>query len=263
MSYWLLVLLGLLCIPLAHKMYTHSAVQSSHTPANHSIQHLGVIMDGNRRWASQKNLARSWGYRHGTNTLRTLVRYCLEHSIKIVSVYAFSMENFKRDPSEIEDVFKLFVEEANKSLPELIEQKVTVRFLGDKNIFPQSILPTLKKVEERTADGSHLQLNVLFCYSGRQEIISAIKTIVQDIQEKKITEVPDEEGFKKYLWTKNIPDPDLIIRTGGCKRLSNFMPYQATYSELYFVDNLWPDLTTHDLDAALNEYTKRTRTFGI
>ncbi|MBA2307172.1 di-trans,poly-cis-decaprenylcistransferase [Candidatus Dependentiae bacterium] len=263
MRYWLIVILGFFSIVALHQFITYEPVQAPKTVQHTSVRHLGVIMDGNRRWAEKNNLTHAIAYGRGIEVLQTTIDYCLTNGITMLSAYAFSLENFKRSPHEIQAVFQQFAQEAHTAFPSLAQRKISVHFIGDRELFPPELSTTIKTLEEQTAQGSALRLNILFCYGGRQEIVNAVKTIVKEIRDKKTTEIPTEETFKNYLWTKNIPDPDLVIRTGGIKRLSNFMPYQTTYSELYFTDHLWPDLTTQDLDAALADYEHRKRTtFG-
>lgn len=252
--------IALLCLPILHKVYTTWSaarmIQSCH------IKHLAVIMDGNRRWAKKQHLESMMGHKEGAQTVKTLIKFCLTRGIKIVSVYAFSLENFKRDPEEVHGTFSIIVDQAEKALPELIKQGVQVRFIGDTQIAPENVRKTIVLLETETAQCDKLLLNVLLCYGGRQEILNAIGKIVDDVKQGKLIKTPTEEIFKSYLWTSNLPDPDLIIRTGGVKRLSNFLTYQTSYSELYFTDRLWPDLTMQDLDQALDEYCLRTRNFG-
>ncbi len=256
----LIILLALIGIPAVYHVYAllQTEPDIEHVP----VKHLAIIMDGNRRWAKERNLQTREGHQKGAEVLRWLVQYCLEHKIEMVSVYAFSLENFQRSPEELQALFTIMIEESEKALPNLIKHGIKVRFIGDRNLFPVRTHSMVEKVEKETASGAKLALNILFCYGGRQEILAAVKQIVNDVKAGKLTDAPDEETFKKYLWTSTIPDPDLIIRTGGFKRLSNFITYQSTYSELYFIDRFWPDLTEKDLDEALREYGQRKRNFG-
>lgn len=262
MSKPIIIFIVLLLIPASHRFYSLLSVAPIMSTA--PINHLAIIMDGNRRWAKKHNLITRKGHQEGTETVRRLIQYCLERKIKMVSVYAFSLENFQRDPEEVRNIFKIFGKAAEKALPHLLKAGIKVLFIGDKRAFPSDVRATIERVETSTKDGSHLQLNILFCYGGRQEILSAVKHIIEDVKIGKLTqkEIVNDALFRDYLWTHEIPDPDLIIRTGGIKRLSNFLTYQTTYSELYFTDRLWPDLTAKDLDAALEDYTKRKRNFG-
>lgn len=256
----LFLFIVLLTAPILHKLYT---VFVHHPKTEYiSVKHLAIIMDGNRRWAKLRNKSSEYGHKRGLDTLKMLIEYCIRRKIEMVSVYTWSLENFKRSPEEADALFTLIVEESKKALPELIKQGVKVRFIGDQKCFPQKVRSTIEEIEAATKDGKILQLNLLFCYGGKQEILSAVNTIIKDVKAGKIKEVGSEELFKKYLWTDNIPDPDLIIRTGGVKRLSNFLTYQTAYSELYFTDRYWPDITVKDLDAALREYAQSERRFG-
>ncbi len=261
----LLLFMALLLIPLIAKV-TSPLFIARHPETGDAVsaplKHLGIIMDGNRRWAKKQHRATKEGHQKGAETVRRLIAYCLEHHIEMVSIYAFSLENFKRDPEEVQNILKIMIDEAEKTLPDLIKNGVKVRFLGDEKAFPETIRATIARVEKATQDCSRLQLNVLFCYGGRQEILSAVQHIIQDVKAGKIDDIKDEEAFKKYLWTSNLPDPDLVIRTGRFKRLSNFLGYQTSYSELYFTDRLWPDLTANDLDQAIQDYKNRKRNFG-
>jgi undecaprenyl diphosphate synthase len=269
----LLLFIALLCIPTAYQLYV-----SFHFPSHMEaapIKHLGIIMDGNRRWAKKQQLLTEEGHKKGTETVKRLIQFCLERKIAMVSIYAFSLENFQRNPEEIRNIFKIMIEGAEKALPDLLKYGVRVRFIGDKNAFPENVRSTIEHVEKKTESGSKLQLNVLFCYGGRQEILCAVKDIIKDVKAGKLDDICEDAGvseaehtsstvspFRAYLWTAHLPDPDLIIRTGGFKRLSNFLVYQSTYSELYFTDRLWPDLTAKDLDEAVQDFVRRKRNFG-
>ena len=255
----LIILLTLIGIPAVYHVYAFLQPEALNLP---TVKHLAIIMDGNRRWAKERNLQTREGHQKGAEVLSWLIQYCLEHKIEMVSVYAFSLENFQRSPEELQALFTIMIEESEKALPDLIKHGVKVRFIGDRNLFPARIHPTVERVEAGTAPGNKLALNILFCYGGRQEILAAVKQIVHDVKTGKLKDAPNEEQFKEYLWTSTIPDPDLIIRTGGFKRLSNFVTYQSTYSELYFIDRFWPDLTAKDLDEALRDYGHRKRNFG-
>lgn len=253
-------LLALLCIPVIHKLY--ATMSMVHHIRRCPIKHLAIIMDGNRRWARQREMMATMGHKQGAETVKTLVKFCLNQKIEIVSVYAFSLENYKRSPEEVRGIFNIIIDQAETTLPDFLEHGIKVRFIGDIKTAPQHVQQAIHRIESETAQGTNLQLNVLFCYGGRQEILSAIEHIIDDVKSGKLTEAPTEEIFKKYLWTNNVPDPDLIIRTGGVKRLSNFLTYQTSYSELYFTDRLWPDLTMDDLHQAVEEYCIRTKNFG-
>lgn len=256
----ILILLLLTSIPIVHKLYT--TIRSTPYTEYVSVKHLAIIMDGNRRWAKERKQLAEYGHRKGTEKFELLIEYCLRRGIEMVSVYAWSLENFNRSPEEIQHILKILTEWSKTALPDLIKHGVKIRFVGDQKCFPETVRSTINHIEQSTAQGTKLHLNILFCYGGKQEIISAVNNIIKDVKAGKLQDVPSEEVFKKYLWTEDIPDPDLIIRTGGVKRLSNFLTYQTAYSELYFTDRFWPDITMNDLDAALREYAQRKRTFG-
>jgi undecaprenyl diphosphate synthase len=178
-------------------------------------------------------------------------------------LYTFSLENFKRSPIEQQFLFKLLVEEAEKGINEFIENEIRIQFIGDRSLFPQEVIPACQMIEEKTAHLSKLTLNFLFCYGARQEIVNSIKTVIADVQTGKLQiQELTEESFQHYLWTGTMPEPDLIIRTGGFKRLSNFLLYQAAYSEFYFLDCLWPELTIEHLQTAVTEFVACRRNFG-
>ncbi len=252
--------LALLCLPVIHKIY--AAISSTHLLTHGAVKHLAIIMDGNRRWAKRRKELSSIGHQQGADTVKTLIKFCLSRNIEIVSIYAFSLENFNRAPEEVEGIFNIIVDQAENTLPKLVKQGIRVRFLGKTEKAPERVQQAIKRIELETNNGKNLLLNVLICYGGRQEILSAIKHIIKDVKEGKLDEAPSEETFKQYLWTSDLPDPDLIIRTGGARRLSNFLTYQTTYSELYFTDRLWPELTYQDFDQALTDYCLRNRNFG-
>jgi len=252
-----LLFLVLLILPLFYRLYRMHRITTD-TP----LTHLGIIMDGNRRWAKKNKLEPSKGHKQGAKTVERLISYCLKQGIKTVSVYALSLENLKRPPHEVEELCTLIVEETTKITPQLVDQGVQVRFIGDKKMFPACAQKSIEQLERATASGNNLLLNILFCYGGKQEILAAVNALVADVRKGILTEPINENIFKSYLWTTQLSDPDLIIRTGGTWRLSNFLTYQTTYSELYFTDKLWPDITASDLDRALQDYYKRKRNFG-
>lgn len=226
------------------------------------IQHLACIMDGNRRWAKQQGLKPWIGHKQGIESIRTVVQFALEQHIPYLSLYAFSLENTKRAPEELSFLFNLFNHIPEKQIQELIEQGVQVRFVGDAGAWSKTVHST-QEIEERTKEGKKLHLSVLLYYGGRQEILHAVKKCLAQVQQGLLrVEEVTQELFASYLWTGNLPDPELIIRTGGLQRLSNFLLYKAAYSELYFLNCLWPDLTKADLTTALQYYVTSKRNFG-
>lgn len=227
------------------------------------IQHLAFIMDGNRRWAKKQGLKPFLGHNQGAQAIQNVVEFSIAKNIKYVSLYAFSTENFKRSAEEVSYLFNLLVKEAYNRLPLFLEHSVRIRFVGDRTLFPALIVDSVIMLEEKTAHCAALNLNILFCYGARQEILNGIKQFMNNIKKGLVAlEDLSEDLFKKYLWTGDIPDPELIIRTSGRMRLSNFLLYQAAYSEFYFLDCLWPEITQQHMQTALDSYLDTKRNFG-
>ncbi len=229
------------------------------------IKHLALIMDGNRRWAKKNALSYSIGYREGgSKSIKTSLDFALKHKIEFLSLYTFSLENFKRPEEEKDFIFQCIIIEGEKNLPYLQKNNIKVRFIGERSLFPENVLPIINTLEEATKNNTALQMNVLFCYGGQQEIVSAVKKIVHDVNNGSLKESAiTESTISEYLWTNGIPNPELIIRTSGVQRLSNFLLYQAAYSEIFFIKSLWPELTENDLQAGLDSYTGTKRNFGV
>lgn len=227
------------------------------------LQHLACIMDGNRRYARRHGWKIWRGHKQGVESVKLIVDFCIQQKIKHLSLYTFSLENFKRSPEEQKYLFSLLVEQTRDALPELQKKGISIRFIGDKSYFPRKVLPSCDEVEEQTKDLNVLQLYFLFCYGARQEIISATQKLCKAVAAGKIAEgAITPELFESYLWTSGIPNPDVIIRTGGTQRLSNFLLYQAAYSELYFLDCLWPEITEKELIGAVNYFMASKQNFG-
>jgi undecaprenyl diphosphate synthase len=228
------------------------------------IKHLAIIMDGNRRWAKKNGLDAYLGHLHGTEAAKRTVDFCLEKNIPYLSLWVLSTENyFKRSKTELDYLFNLLVKKIEENLDQYKEKKVRVRFIGDKSLYPASVLTSCQKVEDQTKDLNKMQLNILFCYGGRQEIIAGVKNIVNKINagQIKIEDVNDQ-NFSNYLWLSDTPEPDIVIRTGDHQRISNFILYQSAYSELYFLDCLWPDFKNSHLQEVLEQFNHRKRNFG-
>ncbi len=227
------------------------------------ISHLAIIMDGNRRWAKRNSLMPWQGHSKGVETVKMAVEFCLKKGIKYLSLYTFSIENFKRSPQEVTYLFELLIDQATKNLDFLLKNQVKVNFVGDRSLFPEHVLSASENLEEKTSDCKSLDLNILFCYGGQQEIVAGVKAAINLVQNNKLDIASlNEKSFGDLLWSSIAPAPDLIIRTGGMHRLSNFLLYNAAYSELYFIDKLWPDLIDSDLDQALNFFEDCKRNFG-
>ena len=225
--------------------------------------HIGFILDGNGRWASNKGLPRVIGHKRGAENVEIILRECLRLNIQHVTLYAFSTENWQRPVYEVKALMSLFKYFLNKKLTHLHEENVRVAVLGDISPFSKIIQKYIKNLEDLTKDNDGMHLNLALNYGGRDEIVRATKRISALILKKKINiEQIDEDMFSYNLDNGSEPDPDLIIRTAGERRLSNFLLWQSAYSELYFSDKTWPDFSSEDLELALAEYQRRTRKFG-
>ena len=224
------------------------------------IGHVAIIMDGNSRWARQRNLKIIEGHKQGVNRLRDIVKYCAKSKISHLSVFAFSTENWKRSASEVSDLMKLFLQSIIKEVPELIENKVQLNFIGDIPKFSKSLISQINSsMKDTQVSDPNLILNVAVSYGGRWDILNAIKGLKDHkININKIT----EDEFSNLLSTSNLPDPDLLIRTGNEIRISNFFLWQISYSELYFSKLLWPDFKLSNFKSVLKKFYTRDRRFG-
>ena len=220
-------------------------------------KHVAIIMDGNGRWAKKNNLQRFDGHREGVKSVKKIVKCCVKLKIKYLTLYTLSKVNFSRPKSEVLSLFKLLSETLNKEKKMLLDNGVNFSAIGDLNELDILTYKKIKLLEKKTSKNSKLILKLAICYSSRSEIISAINKILETNKNK-----IDEELFNKYLLTSDLPDPDLLIRTGGEYRISNFLLWQIAYSELYFTDTLWPDFNGDLLEKAINDYNKRERRFG-
>lgn len=229
-----------------------------------TIKHLAAIMDGNRRWAKNQGLSFNFGYAEGgTKAIKTIIEFCIDRQIQYLSLYAFSLENFKRPQEEQDFLFDTIATEGKKNVSFFKEHKVRVTFVGDRDRFPEKVISTCDFLEKETRGYSGLFLNILFCYGARQELISGIKKLLCDIKNGIITENDiSEKNLGDRLWTTGTPDPELIIRTGNVSRLSNFLLYQAAYSEFCFLPCMWPEITTQHLADAVDSFLKINRNFG-
>lgn len=227
--------------------------------------HVAIIMDGNGRWAKQHNLPRNEGHRQGTKVLENIIKYANKKGIKYLTIYAFSTENWNRPHGEVDGLMKLFNRYLDRNIKTAGRENIRFNVIGDTDSpdVPEDIKQKIKQLREITKDKKGLCFNMAFNYGGRNEIIRAIKKMTQDIQIGKIKDSSiTEETFSDYLDTSNQPDPDLMIRTSGEIRTSNFLPWQLTYSEFYFTSCLWPEFTITEFDKAIEEYNKRKRRFG-
>lgn len=229
-------------------------------------KHIGIIMDGNGRWAKKRNLPRYKGHIEGAKTFRKIGEFAADLGIKCLTFYAFSTENWKRPQEEVNAIMELFREylkEADERSAENEEKGITLRFIGDRSGIPEDIAALMNHIEAISSDKSKVVLNIAINYGGRHEIVNAVREIAEKVKsgEMDVCDI-DENTISEYLYTKHLPDPDLIIRPSGECRLSNFLTYQSAYSELWFSDVLWPDFTEDDLVSALREFERRNRRFG-
>lgn len=226
-------------------------------------KHVAVIMDGNGRWATKHGLSRAMGHKEGVKSVKTIVEASTKLGIQYMTLYAFSTENWDRPKDEVQALMKLMVETLTNETPTLIENKIKLSVIGDINRLDKDLRTRLNDSLKATSSFEMANLIVALSYSSRWEITEAAKKIVSDVVEKKIDiNKIDESIFGNYLNTENIPDPDLMIRTSGEYRISNFLLWQMAYTELYFTDVLWPDFSKEDFYEAIVEYQKRDRRFG-
>ena len=227
--------------------------------------HVAIIMDGNTRWAENNNLDKNDGHKEGVKKARLAVEFFLENKIKNLTLFAFSTENWGRQRKEVKALLKLFLEAINEQTPDLIKNKVKLNFIGDISRFDKVLINKMKSSQIKTSKyDSKMSLNIAISYGGRWDIEQALKSIVKDTLKRKIKiKNIDESLITDYLSTSLIPDPDLIIRSAGEQRISNFFLWQAAYSEIYFLKKLWPDFNEGDFEKALDEYARRKRKFGV
>lgn len=230
---------------------------------NSDIKHIAIIMDGNRRWAKSHNLDTKLGHKKGAEVLETISRYCNKIGLEYLTVYAFSTENWKRTKEEVGAIMLILQMYLDRFLKTADLDNIKLRILGDIDGVPEELRKKMIQVEERTKDNTGLNLNIAFNYGGRAEIVRATQRIAQDVLDGKM-EIKDinEDTISNNLYTCGQSDPDLVIRTSGELRMSNFLPWQITYSEFLFLDKYWPDFTSEDIDNAINEYNNRHRRIG-
>ncbi|MBM4453571.1 MAG: isoprenyl transferase [Chloroflexi bacterium] len=222
-------------------------------------RHVAIIMDGNGRWAQKRGLPRLEGHKQGGLNARRVVETFLEYRVPYLTLYAFSTENWNRPKEEVQGLFRLLEEKLDEGDEVAREKKIRVRHLGNLEGLPQKIQKRIREAVEQTKNNTGMTLCLAFNYGGRDEIVQAARRMVSDkLNVKKI----NETTFSKYLYSEDIPDPDLIIRTGGEMRLSNFLTWQSAYAEIYFTPVLWPDFDKKEIEKALATYSKRQRRFG-
>jgi undecaprenyl diphosphate synthase len=222
-------------------------------------RHVAIVMDGNRRWARLHGLSEAEGHSAGVDAIRPIVEHAADRGVEALSIYAFSRENWSRSDNEVETLFGLLEAAIRRETPDLIRQGVRVNILGRLHELPDTTRASIADALSATAGGRRMTLNVAFNYSGRSEIVDAVQ---RAMDEGLAPDQISEEAIRARLYTADVPDLDLLIRTGGEQRISNFLIWQAAYAELYFCDVLWPDFEPATFDAALTEFARRTRRFG-
>lgn len=228
------------------------------------IKHLGIIMDGNRRWAKSHGYKPWIGHKKGVEPVRTTLEFCIKNQIPYLTLYVFSLENFNRPQQELAYLFDVLAQQiADQELDKLFKEGIKVRFIGERSLFPEKLKTLIEDIETKTQHGTKLNVNLLFCYGGQQEIVAACKKLAQKCAQGIL--MPEEitpELFADSLWSAPVPPPDLIIRTAGDQRLSNFLTWSAAYSELTFLPCFWPEITQEMLIKTVNNFYNRKRTFG-
>ena len=227
--------------------------------------HVAIIMDGNTRWAENQDLDKSKGHKEGVKKARLAVEFFLEKEIDNLTLFAFSTENWGREEREVKALLKLFLEAINEQTPDLVKNKVKLNFIGEISRFDKVLMNKIKNSQIKTSQyDPKMNLNIAISYGGRWDIEQALKKIIKDLLKNKIKiKNLSEDLISNYLSTSSIPDPDLIIRSAGEKRISNFFLWQAAYSEMYFIKKLWPDFIEKDFQDSLDEFSLRKRKFGV
>lgn len=230
---------------------------------NYKVKHIAIIMDGNRRWAKLRGMPSTAGHLQGAKNFREIVLHLSKNQLKVLTVYAFSTENWNRPKLEVDFLINLFKNQLRKALSDFYDENVKVNFLGSMEKFPKQLVSLINEVIDVSKSNTGMVLNVALNYGGRAEILRAARNLAFDYSSKKVdVSTISEDIFCKYLYTKDQPDPDLVIRTGGEVRVSNFLLWQSAYSEYFFTKTLWPDFSEIELNSILEDYTKRKRRYG-
>ncbi|CAK0773045.1 ditrans,polycis-undecaprenyl-diphosphate synthase ((2E,6E)-farnesyl-diphosphate specific) [Azospirillaceae bacterium] len=225
--------------------------------------HVAIIMDGNGRWARARGLPRTAGHRKGVESVRRLIESATALGVRYVTIYSFSSENWRRPETEVSELMQLLRFYLRSEIADLHRNGVRLRIIGERSRLASDILRLIENAEETTKNNTALTLVVALSYGSRQEIVSAATRMAKEVEAGRVSiDAIDETRFASFLFTADIPDPDLVIRTSGEKRLSNFLLWQSAYAELVFVDTLWPDFTKRDLEDAIEEYHRRERRYG-
>lgn len=230
---------------------------------NNLPKHIAIIMDGNGRWAKQRGLLRAFGHENGTKSVRTTVETCAKLGVQNLTLYAFSTENWNRPKIEVDTLMTLLVKSLKDELKTLQENNIKLNAIGNLELLPKSILKQLADVIEKTSNNTRMTLTLALSYGAREELISVVKKLTDKVKNNIISiDAVDESVINEHLYTHNLPDVDLLIRTSGEHRISNFLLWQIAYAELFFTDVLWPDFTEENLYEAIISYQKRERRFG-
>lgn len=230
---------------------------------NYLPRHVGIIMDGNGRWAKKRGLPRPAGHTAGAAVFKNIVRYSSSIGIRYLTIYAFSTENWKRPPEEVGGLIRLFKQYLEDALRDFLNENIKVQFIGDTSAFPKDLQNLISETEQVSKNRTGMVLNIALNYGGRAEIAHAVKLLAREVKSGSLDpESIDEASIEQFLYTSGQPDPDLIIRPSGENRISNFLLWQSAYSEYVIMDILWPDFKPRDLDRALEEYARRSRRFG-
>jgi len=229
----------------------------------HMPRHVAIVMDGNGRWANKRHLPRAAGHKAGVGATRKIVESCAKKNIEALTIFAFSSENWNRPESEVSALMSLCISTIMAEVRKLNKKNVCVKFIVERTRFSEKLQNSINESEQLTRNNTGLHLNIAANYGGRWDVINACRQIVEEVKNNKTTiDDIDEDRFNSFMSLSELPAPDLLIRTGGEQRISNFLIWQLAYSELYFVDTLWPDFSDEDLDAALDWYAGRQRRFG-
>ncbi len=221
------------------------------------LNHVAIIMDGNGRWGLKKKKSRNFGHLKGLNTVEKIIKASVINKIPFLTLYTFSTDNWKRPKNEVNFLFNLIRNSLKKNLKKIINEGIKVKIIGKKEGLPQDIKKTIRFIEQKTKENKKITLNLALNYGSKEEIISAFKKIAS-----KKNHTINETNIQKNLYTKMIPNPDILIRTGGTKRLSNFLLWQLAYTEIFFLDKLWPDFNENDFNKIIIKFNKITRNFG-
>jgi len=222
------------------------------------LSHIAIIMDGNGRWAIKKKKSRNFGHKSGLSNIKSIIEFCILKNIKYLSLYVFSIDNWKRSNSEITYLFNLLDIYLKKSSKYLISKNIKIKFIGEKNNLNKKLIKNFFKVEQLTKNNNKITVNILFNYSSKKEIVNSVNCFLKHSNKKKIT----ANDIQKYLYTSDIPDPEILIRTGSTCRLSDFLLWQVAYTEIFFVKKFWPDFRSKDLEDIILKYKKIKRNFG-